>query len=96
MHVSPYLGTYYYVFNVKRKPFDDPRVRHALSLAVDRDIITGKVLKTGELPAYAVVPPKTGKYGEPYVPDWSKMSLPSGRRRRGSCSRRPASGPTTR
>ncbi len=76
VHVSPYLGTYYYVFNVKRKPFDDPRVRHALSLAVDRDIITGKVLKTGELPAYAVVPPKTGKYGEPYVPDWSKTSLP--------------------
>jgi oligopeptide transport system substrate-binding protein len=75
VHVSPYLGTYYYVFNVKRKPFDDPRVRHALSLAVDRDIITGKVLKTGELPAYAVVPPKTGKYGEPYVPDWSRTSF---------------------
>ena len=72
-------------------------MRRALSLAIDRDTITGKVLKTGELPAYGVVPPKTGNYGEPYVPDWAKTELcRSGRRRRESCSRRPASGPTIR
>ena len=59
-HIAPYIGTYYYVVNFNRKPFDDPRVRKALSLAIERDAITDKVLKTGEVPAYGVVPPGTG------------------------------------
>ena len=42
-------------------------MRRALSLAIDRDAITDKVLKTGELPAYGVVPPGTGDYGEPAI-----------------------------
>lgn len=69
-HIFPYLGTYYYVFNFNRKPFDDPRVRRALTLVVDRDAITDKVLKTGELPAYGVVPPNTGGDWLGYEPDW--------------------------
>jgi oligopeptide transport system substrate-binding protein len=73
--IHPYLGTYYYPINNSKPPFTDPRVRHALSLAVERPAITDKVLKTGELPAYGVVPPGTGDYGEPYVPDWAKLPL---------------------
>ena len=75
-HIFPYLGTYYYAINVKRTPFDDPKVRRALPLAIDREAITDKVLKTGELPAYGVVPPKTGTYGDPYAPDWSSLPMP--------------------
>lgn len=74
-HVFPYLGTYYYPINVKRPPFDNPKVRRALSLAIDRDALTGKVLKTGELPAYAVVPPQTSTYGDPYVPAWASLPM---------------------
>jgi oligopeptide transport system substrate-binding protein len=73
--IHPYLGTYYYPINGKKPPFDNPDVRRALSLAVDRAIITEKVLKTGELPAYGVVPPGTGDYGQPYEPEWAKMPL---------------------
>jgi oligopeptide transport system substrate-binding protein len=73
--VHPYLGTYYYPINGKKPPFDNPKVRRALSLAIERVAITDKVLKTGELPAYGVVPPGTGDYGEPYVPDWAKLSF---------------------
>lgn len=56
---DPLLGTYYYGFNTTKKPFNDVRVRQALSLAVDRDIIVDKVLGQGQLPAYSFVPPYT-------------------------------------
>jgi oligopeptide transport system substrate-binding protein len=75
-HIFPYLGTYYYVINEKRKPFDDENVRRALTLAVNREAITDKVLKTGELPAYGVVPPKTGGSWQPYQPDWASLPYP--------------------
>jgi oligopeptide transport system substrate-binding protein len=74
--IVPYIGNYYYPINVQREPFNDPRVRRALSLAVNREAITDKVLKTGELPAYGIVPPNTGTYGEPYVPEWASMPYP--------------------
>lgn len=73
--VHPYLGTYYYPINVKRPPFDNPKIRRALSIAIERPAITDKVLKTGELPAYGVVPPGTGDYGQPYEPEWARLPL---------------------
>lgn len=55
---KPYLGTYYYVFNLTRAPFRENRkLRRALSLAVDREILVHKVTRAGELPAYGWVPP---------------------------------------
>jgi oligopeptide transport system substrate-binding protein len=74
--IYPNLATYYYVINQTRAPFTDPKVRRALSMAIDRTALTDKVLKTGELPAYGVVPPQTGDYGDPYVPEWASMSFP--------------------
>lgn len=55
--ITPYLGTYYYVFNSRVPPFDNPKARRALSLAVDRSLITDKILKAGQIPAYGWVPP---------------------------------------
>ncbi len=50
------VGTYYYYLNMKKKPFDDIRIRKALSYAVNRDVLANKVLGTGEKPAYTLVP----------------------------------------
>lgn len=55
--MSPYLGSYYYSFNTKKAPFDNPLVRKAFSMAVDREMLVNNVIKGGKEPAYAWVPP---------------------------------------
>ncbi len=72
--IFPYLGIYYYAINVREAPFDNRALRQALSMAIDREAITDKVLRTGELPAYSFVPPGTGNYGEPAYVDWKDMA----------------------
>lgn len=55
-----YLGVYYYGFNLSQPPFkDNPKLRRALTLAIDRKVICEKVLGMGEQPADAWVPPGT-------------------------------------
>lgn len=53
--VGPSLSLTYLVPNLKRKPFDDVRVRRALSLALDRSAITDKILRNGERPYCGIV-----------------------------------------
>ncbi len=55
-YVFPLLGTYYYNFNLDLDLFKDVRVRKALSLAIDREMIT-ETVGAGEIPATAFVPP---------------------------------------
>ncbi|WP_372368063.1 peptide ABC transporter substrate-binding protein [Candidatus Uabimicrobium sp. HlEnr_7] len=62
----PYLGTYFFNFNTTRKPFDDPRVRRALSLAIDRKIIAEKIALAGQVPAYHYVPKGIANYTSEY------------------------------
>lgn len=57
--ISPYLCTYYYEMNNQKAPFDDPRVREAVKLSLDRDIIANKVMGQGQMPAYGFTPPAT-------------------------------------
>jgi oligopeptide transport system substrate-binding protein len=64
-HAAPFLGNYFVRFNVKHKPFDDVRVRRALSLAIDKKMLTEKITRAGELPATSFVPPGAG---QGYVP----------------------------
>lgn len=56
--ISPFLGSYYYVFNTEKVPFDDSRVRRAFSLVIDRAAIVKNIVRGGKQPAYAWVPPK--------------------------------------
>jgi oligopeptide transport system substrate-binding protein len=63
LRVSPYLAVYYYGFNLTRPPFDDnPKLRQALSMAIDRETLTELVTGRGEAPAYGWVPPGTNNY----------------------------------
>jgi oligopeptide transport system substrate-binding protein len=62
LRTTPYLGVYFYRFNTTRPPFDDVRVRRALSLAIDRESLVKNVVRGGERPAYAVSYPDNAGY----------------------------------
>ena len=55
--VAPYLGTYYYVFNTQKAPFDDVRVRKAFALAMEREGLVKHIVRGRKEAAYAWVPP---------------------------------------
>ena len=72
--ISPYLGTWYLAVNTSKKPFDDVRVRQALSIAIDREFIAEEIWQGTMLPAYSFVPPGTGNYDKPATADYKDLS----------------------
>nr|MBP8127596.1 oligopeptide ABC transporter substrate-binding protein OppA [Aeromonadaceae bacterium] len=73
VRVTGYVGTYYYEFNCKKKPFDDVRVRKALAYAVDRDVIVDAVMGQGQKPGYGLVPDFVDGF-KPEVPAYAKLT----------------------
>jgi oligopeptide transport system substrate-binding protein len=73
--ISPWMGSYFFGFNLSTEPFvENPDLRAALILAIDRQVITDKVTQFGEQPSFALVPPGIDGY-VPFSPgyaDWSQ------------------------
>ena len=67
----PYLVIYYYLFNVTRPPLDNPLVRRALSMAVDRRAITDELLRGGQIPGAHFVPLGLPNYQSPPGPEYN-------------------------
>jgi oligopeptide transport system substrate-binding protein len=61
--IHPFLIVYYFSLNCTKPPFDDARVRRALSLTVDREFLCEQIWKAGFIPSYGFVP--TGVAGYP-------------------------------
>lgn len=60
IHITPYLGTYYYAFNLTHEPWrSSPELREALSLAIDRNLLVSQIVRARVVPAYTFVPPGT-------------------------------------
>ncbi len=55
-YLAEQLATYYYVFNTQKPPTNDSRVRRALSVSINREVITNKILADGEKAAYRFIP----------------------------------------
>ncbi|MFT5286262.1 MAG: oligopeptide transport system substrate-binding protein [Planctomycetota bacterium] len=53
----PYLGTYFFRVNTTKPPFDNPKIRRALALTIDRRAICEKIMKAGQKPSWSLVPP---------------------------------------
>lgn len=68
LRVDPYLNTFFLRFNTRRAPLDQPALRRALSLAIDRTLIAEKILRGGQRPAPSLVPPETPDYPVPALP----------------------------
>lgn len=63
LRVAPFLGTYFYGLNLTKTTLrDKPMLRQALSMAIDRDVLTAKVTARGEKPAWGWVPPGVHNY----------------------------------
>ena len=56
LKIVDYIGTYYVCYQTQKAPFDDPRVRQAFTLAVNRTFIVDKVTQAGQVPANGFVP----------------------------------------
>jgi oligopeptide transport system substrate-binding protein len=66
----PFLGTYYFAFNTRKPPFNDTRVRRALSMAIDRDWLARQMVNAGNEPAWGLLPTSL-RGGDVYRPDWA-------------------------
>jgi len=73
LRVAPYAAVSYYMFNVTKRPLNDVRVRQALSMAIDREVLVAKVTRGGEQPAYSYVPDGMANYISQKA-SWAKMS----------------------
>ncbi|MEG1548391.1 MAG: peptide ABC transporter substrate-binding protein [Clostridia bacterium] len=56
LNIQKYIGTYYVCFQTQKAPFDNPKVREAFNLAIDRNYIVKQITQTGQVPANGFVP----------------------------------------
>jgi oligopeptide transport system substrate-binding protein len=56
LRVAPWVSVEYIGFNFTTAPFNDLRIRQAISLGIDREIIATKIMRAGETAAYSFVP----------------------------------------
>ncbi len=76
VHTHTYLGIAYLAFNTRDvAAFKDKRVRVALSMAIDRDFITRKLLRGGQVSAYNFTPPDVANYRNPPPPVWASWTF---------------------
>jgi oligopeptide transport system substrate-binding protein len=61
LRIAPFLALYYLAFDLSEAPFDDPLLRRALSMAIDRDALV-RLTGRGEQPAYGLVPESVNGY----------------------------------
>jgi oligopeptide transport system substrate-binding protein len=75
LHTVPYTGLSYISINLKHPPLNDIRIRRALNLGIDREVLTQKVLRLGEPPAYGIVPPGIANYPFGAAYDWRAQPM---------------------
>lgn len=75
IRIFPIIGTYYYPINLRSPKLQNKAVRLALNMAVDRKVLTEKIMGSGELPAYSLVPPGFENYPAISPPEYTKLSM---------------------
>jgi oligopeptide transport system substrate-binding protein len=75
VRVAPYVNSSYFVFNTTRAPFNDVRVRQALSMAYNRELVASQIYRTGEQPAFKFVPPGIADYPRTAKYTWADQPV---------------------
>ncbi len=75
VRLAPYLGIYYLAVNTSKAPFNDVRVRTALSMVIDREFLAEQIWGNTMVPGYSFVPPGIGNYGEPAYASYRTASV---------------------
>ena len=73
LRIGPYLGTYYYAIKTDKEPWSNPKLRRAISMAIDRDFLAEKVWQNSMIPGYSMVPPGIDGYSSA-IADYAEMS----------------------
>lgn len=68
------IATYFYSLDNSNPLFQDKRVRQALSMVLDRDLLTKRLLQAGEAPMYGLIAGGTKGAGQ-FVPDWANWTM---------------------
>ncbi len=90
-HVDPIIGTYYLSLNTQKEPFNNPDVRKALSLAIDRDYVANTLMQGTYTPAYNFMGPgwhdtdgtefmSRANGGQPYISEDHEANLEEAKR----------------
>ncbi len=80
VRLGPYLGTYYYAVAWDKAPWDNIKLRRAISMAIDRDFLAEKVWGNSMIPAYGMVPPASPatRPPRPTTPRWTSSTARRG------------------
>ncbi|MBL8530131.1 MAG: peptide ABC transporter substrate-binding protein [Hyphomonadaceae bacterium] len=93
VRVSPFLTCNYFSFNMTRPPFNDLRVRQAITMAYDRDFVANNIYRTGERAAYSFVPPGIADYPSTARYQWADLPMAERKRRAEQLLREAGYGP---
>ncbi len=75
-HMAPVLAPVWIACNLEKGALRDPRVRRALALAIDREVIVSRILRVGESAAYRLAPPQTpGLAPGPVAADFARSPM---------------------
>lgn len=69
LEIAPAAGTYWFRFNTEKTPFNNSKIRKALSYAIDRQAIADHILQGGQTPAMGIIPPTMKLQDLPYFND---------------------------
>lgn len=70
VQITPYVETHYISFNITKPPFDNLKLRQALSMAIDREVLENKIVKAGYQTNYGYAPANDPNYDQPKIKEF--------------------------